>query len=147
MGAEFLVRAMLAKQRMETFTQNNQETLANARKEAIAAEVDKGVHRLKKGVTRFVGQNKRAVGGVTLGAVGLLATSRLVRRRRRGARLLPRIAASIVAAKLPLRKTFRSYRKRAGRSPAFSKGALMGAGALIGTGLAVLLAPRWFAAK
>jgi hypothetical protein len=132
---------------METSTQNNQKTLSKARREAATTHVEKGLHSLRKGVTRFVSRNRRVVSGVTLGAVGLIATGRLAQHRRSSARLFPSIAARIATSKLPLRKAFRSYRRTAARSTALSNGALVSAGALIGTGLTMLLAPRFFAGK
>lgn len=110
---------------MEPTIQDNEKTRAKARKVAITANVEKGMNRLKKGVTRFVSHNRGAVGGVTLGAVGL-------------------VAAGFAVNRLPVRKTFRRYGRRGRMNSALSTSALVGTGAIIGTGLTILLAPRWF---
>jgi hypothetical protein len=131
---------------MEPSTETKQKTLAKAKRQAAVTQLTKGTHRLEKGMTRFVSRNGRIVGAVTLGGVTLLATSRLAMRPRRRAmlRLLPRIGARLAMIKAPLRRVFRTARRRSGVSSSWSSVALLSAGALVGTGLTVLVAPRLF---
>jgi hypothetical protein len=139
-----VARQVLGMRVMEPSTQTNPRTLAKARAQTTVTEVKKGAHRLKKGMTRFVSHNGQTLGAVALGGITLLATGRLAKRARRRARWGTRIAAGLASAHAPLRRAYRSARRRSAGSSAWPTVALMGAGALIGTGLTMLLVPRRF---
>jgi hypothetical protein len=111
---------------MEPHPQNGQKTLAKAHRQATAAHLDKGVHRLEKGITRFAIHNGRLLTSVALGAGALFAMGRWARRSPTRASLLSGI---------------RTRDSNGSNVAAFS--AMLGAAALIGAGVTLLLAPHW----
>lgn len=134
---------------MELSTQTNRKTLYKAQKEHALTQTRKGMHRLNEGMTRFVRHNARTIRFVALGGASLLVAGRWVsmQRRPRHSRalaLLARTSAPFVSAKSRSRRALKSAQRRLGSRPAASTAGLIGAGALIGSGLAMLLAPRFF---
>jgi hypothetical protein len=124
-----MARSMLGLARMEPHAQNSQKTQAKAHRQATATHLKKGADRLQKGVTRFVNHNGKIVSGVALGVGALLALGRLARPPRRRARLLPRMNVSL-------------RRRRPGMN-AGTVGVVLGAVALVGAGVTMIVAPRW----
>jgi hypothetical protein len=124
-----MARVMLVHARMEPHPQNSQKTLAKAHRQATATHLKKGAQRLEKGITRFADHNGKIVSGVALGAGALFALGRLARPGRRRPRLLPRMNVSL-------------RRRRRGIDPKMA-GTLIGALALVGAGVTMIVAPRW----
>lgn len=131
---------------METLAQADDKTLAKAHSQYAVTQTKKGVHKLQKGMTRFVKHNPWSVGVVSVGGVALLTLARLAQRHNARTRRLPRYASKWAFVRAPLRKAkaIQSRHTRVEVSPRIALGALIGASALIGTGLTMLLAPRLF---
>ena len=128
-----------------TLTQTEDRTLAKARIQQAMSQTKTSMHQLQKSVTRFVGRNSKVMGGIAIGGLTLLAAGRLgTLPRSRVRRRLPRLAASWTQAKMPVKSALGGRRIHGTVNPAVSVIALLSAGALIGTGVTMLLARRLF---
>ena len=120
---------------MEQLTQTDPTTLTKARTQYAVTQVTKSLQRLRKGMTRFVGQNGRIIGAVTLGVIMLGTAARVTAQPRTSARFLPSFTNGFATGNKRLRRRM---------SDPISVGVLVSAGALISTGLVMLLRPRVF---
>ena len=131
---------------METLTHADDGLQARARKNDAVTQVKKGMHRLEQGMARFMDHNGRTVNTLAWSGAVLLVAGLALRPSVR-ARVAPRLALGWSSIRKPLRKRSWAERMRSRMNPVASVGALACAGGLIGTGVMMILKPKWFTGR